>query len=122
MGIEILLPYATLLECRLDTTVLVVDKKDIRRIGDIVKHYQESGWDFLTDHLPDEKKNEGSLWWKQVRSIAEDFRWGFYETPSLPTVKPLNGTLEFHGGGGNHRAMALAIRGSQEPAPVILTL
>jgi hypothetical protein len=141
MQLKILIPYATLLECRLDTTVLVVDdntipqglmgriirkqgitKQDmgVRRIGDVVTFYKEYGWDFLTNHLPREK--QGTDWWERVRTIANDFRWGFYETPSLPTVKPHEGTLEFYGDGGNHRAMAVAIRGGQEPIPVILNL
>ena len=119
MGLKILIPYTTLLECRLDTTVLVVDNQDIRRIGDIVKHYHKGGWGFLTENLP---KHQETDWWERVRSIADDFRWGFYETPSLPTVKPYEGTLEFYGGVGNHRAMAVAIRGGQEPIPVILNL
>jgi hypothetical protein len=118
MSLEILIPYVSLLNCRLDTTVLVVDRKDIRRIGDIVKHHQESGWDYLSDHLP----NKGTDWWIQVRSMVENFRWDLYRTPSLPTVKPHEGTLEFFEGGGNHRAMALAIRRIQEPIPVILHL
>jgi hypothetical protein len=117
MGIEILLPYATLLECRLDTTVLVMDNKDIRGIGEILTFYKKGGWDFLVQHLPAEKDKS---WWEKVRTCAEKFSWELYRTPSLPTVKPLGRTLEFYSGGGNHHAMALAIRGSQEPAPVIL--
>ncbi len=92
----------------------------IRLIGDVVTFYKEYGWDFLTEHLP--RENQGTDWWERVRAIANDFRWGFYETPSLPTVKPHAGTLEFCRGGGNHRAMALAIRGGQEAIPVILNL
>ena len=119
MGLDILIPYATLLKCRLDTTVLVVDSKDIRRIGDVVTFYKEGGWDFLMQHLPPEKDKS---WWEKVRSYVEKFCWDLYRTPSVPTVKPHDGTLEFYGGGGNHRAMALAIRGGQEDILVILNL
>lgn len=122
MGLNIFLPYATLLECQLDTTVLLVDGKDIRRIGEILTFYKQGGWDFLQRHRPGEKDK---CWWEQVRSYAENFRWDLYRTPSLPTVKPERGTLEFYGGGGNHRAMAVAIRGSRETIesiPVILNL
>ena len=143
MQLKVLIPYATLLECLLDTTVLVVDDNTIpqglmdriilkqgitrqdmgvRRIGDVVTFYKEYGWDFLTEHIPNEKQEKEKEWWNKVRFIVEDFRWGFYETPSLPTVKPYEGTLEFYGGGGNHRAMAVAIRGGQEAIPVILNL
>jgi hypothetical protein len=119
MGLDILIPYATLLQCRLDTTVLVVDNKDIRRIGEIVTFYKKGGWDFLMRHLPAEKDKS---WWEKVRFCSENFCWDLYRTPSLPTVKPFDGTLEFYGGGGNHRAMALAVRGGQEAIPVILNL
>lgn len=119
MDLEIIIPYPTLLKCRLDTTVLVVNNKDIRCIGEITTDYKARGWDYLFQHLPAEKDKS---WWEQVRKYAEKFQWELYRTPSLPTVKPYQGTLEFHGGGGCHRAMALAIRGGPEDIPVILHL
>jgi hypothetical protein len=118
MELEILLPHGTLLECRLNTTVLEIGGKDVRRIGDIVKHYQGKGWDFLAQHLPDEKK--GTPWWQDVRRYTETFSWPLYRTGEMPIVKPLGGTLEFHT--GNRRAVTLAIRGTQERIPVILKI
>jgi hypothetical protein len=119
MALTILLPYATLLECRLDTTVIISDNKDIRRIGDITKLFWDHGWDFLKAHLPAEKDNS---WWETVQTIAENFNWDLYRTPSMPAVRPFEGTLEFYQGGGNHRAMALALRRGHEEIPVTLNL
>jgi hypothetical protein len=116
MELAIFLPYATLLDCRLDTTVLVVNGKDIRRIGDILAFYQAHGWNGSYRHLPAEQP---SNWWGRVRCYVEGFDWGLYRLPSLPTVKPYEGTLEFCNGGGNHRAMAVAIRGADEYIPVV---
>jgi hypothetical protein len=93
----------------LNTKVLIEDETDHRVIGDIVGRFQTRGEYYMKSHLP---HNKAPSWWDVVLQIKKGFDWTLYCVPELPHVKPYANTLEFHGGHGCHRALAVALLGA----------